>query len=303
MGFSSQAGQVVCVTGGAGHLPGRHWQPQVSEMLLRSGSLGPNRELMIPDPEIGGGRDVVDAYLGAVSWSGDYEFYWSHRRTEHTASQGLPRNGGGTGHDDWCHDSHHHSARLGTLPYLSIEENIGGTLETYQYTDCCREHAPPRVRRQRLPHGYCRHHRGEADGGQHRPFADLGQHSDDRRHERHCHVQRGAMPAKNFSLDINNNFEDVTSASGSFYIGDLTPKRREVTAASTSASLLRLCGGRRSTALSPATAPRWSDDQAAAGHHLPPAYEDIRVHSDDEVLARHHDPEVRPSAVRSRRQR
>jgi hypothetical protein len=39
-----------------------------------------------------------------------------------------------------------------------------------------------------------------------------------------------SLPAKSFSLDINNNFEDDDYRLGSFYIGDLTPKRREVTA-------------------------------------------------------------------------
>jgi len=36
---------------------------------LRSGSLGTDRTLMIPDPEIGGGRDITDSYLGPVKWS------------------------------------------------------------------------------------------------------------------------------------------------------------------------------------------------------------------------------------------
>jgi hypothetical protein len=39
-----------------------------------------------------------------------------------------------------------------------------------------------------------------------------------------------SLPAKNFSLDINNNIEDDDFRLGSFYIGDLTAKRREVTA-------------------------------------------------------------------------
>jgi hypothetical protein len=39
-----------------------------------------------------------------------------------------------------------------------------------------------------------------------------------------------SLPAKNFSLDINNNFEDDDFRLGSFFIGDLTAKRREVTA-------------------------------------------------------------------------
>jgi hypothetical protein len=38
------------------------------------------------------------------------------------------------------------------------------------------------------------------------------------------------LPAKSFSLDINNNYEDDDFRLGSFFVGDLTPKAREVTA-------------------------------------------------------------------------
>jgi hypothetical protein len=38
------------------------------------------------------------------------------------------------------------------------------------------------------------------------------------------------VPAKSFSFDVNNNFETDYFRLGSFYLGDLTPKRREVTA-------------------------------------------------------------------------
>lgn len=44
-------------------------------MKLKTGALASNRDLLIPDPEIGGGRDVTDAFLGAVTFTGDYEFY------------------------------------------------------------------------------------------------------------------------------------------------------------------------------------------------------------------------------------
>src|SRR6478752_7280362 len=75
MGFSSQAGQVGFMTQATqGTFPATFGTASAF-MKLRSGSLGPNRDLLTTDPEIGGGRDIVDAYLGAASWSGDYEFY------------------------------------------------------------------------------------------------------------------------------------------------------------------------------------------------------------------------------------
>src|SRR5689334_21099352 len=75
MGYTAQVGQVIFKTQTT---PGTY-DPNTGTngvaIKLRSGSLGPSRELLIPDPEIGGGRDVVDAYLGAGAFSGDYELY------------------------------------------------------------------------------------------------------------------------------------------------------------------------------------------------------------------------------------
>lgn len=75
MGFSSQAGHVAFRTQSAPDTFPADFVAESVAMRLRTGSLTTNRELLIPDPEIGGGRDIADAYLGAVGWSGDYEFY------------------------------------------------------------------------------------------------------------------------------------------------------------------------------------------------------------------------------------
>lgn len=74
MGFQSQAGQVGFRAQSA---KGTFADPGTSGVfaLLRSGAIGGNRDLLIPDAEIGGNRDVRDAYLGPVSFSGEYEFY------------------------------------------------------------------------------------------------------------------------------------------------------------------------------------------------------------------------------------
>lgn len=75
MGFSSQSGSVLFRDQPvAATFPADAGTNGVA-MKLRGGVLQANRELLIPDPEIGGGRDVADAFLGAVTFSGDYEFY------------------------------------------------------------------------------------------------------------------------------------------------------------------------------------------------------------------------------------
>lgn len=71
MGFNSQAGQV-----GFGLQSSRGVAVAATRFArLRSGSLSGNRDLMVPDPEIGGSRDPQQAYLGPISFSGSYEFY------------------------------------------------------------------------------------------------------------------------------------------------------------------------------------------------------------------------------------
>ena len=75
MGFSSQSGSVLFRDQPVAEtFPADAGSAGVA-MKLRGGVLSANRDLLIPDPEIGGGRDVNDAFLGAVTFSGDYEFY------------------------------------------------------------------------------------------------------------------------------------------------------------------------------------------------------------------------------------
>lgn len=70
-GFNSQAGQV-----GFG-IQSVKGTPNTATRFsrLRSGSLGGNRALLIPNPEIGGHRDIPEAYMGPVGYGGTLEFY------------------------------------------------------------------------------------------------------------------------------------------------------------------------------------------------------------------------------------
>lgn len=230
MGFSSQSGQVIlrsqavlgtyqADTGTAG-----------VGVKLRGGSLGPNRELLIPDAEIGGGRDVVDAYLGAVSFAGDYELYGrvDAIATLMKAALGVaaaPVTATGvTTHTITPTDS-------GTLPLLSVEENIGGSLETFRYTDC----VVNTLHLECDANGYLMMTAGIIGAKQTAgntktatPVWDdtpmiVGTNTT-------ITYNAVTLPAKSFSLDINNNVEDDDFRLGSFYIGDLTAKRREVSA-------------------------------------------------------------------------
>jgi hypothetical protein len=230
MGYSSQAGQVILRTQTA---PGTYNADTGTDgvgIKLRGGSLGPNRELLIPDAEIGGGRDVSDGYLGAVSFGGDYEFY-ARVDSFLTLLQAClgeadapDTTTGVTTHDIVPSD-------LAQLPFLSIEERIGAGLETYRYHDA----VVNTLHLEAEANGYLM---GTAGLIAARQVAGAVATADPVWDNTPMTVGTNinityngvTMPAKSFSIDINNNFEDDDYRLGSFYIGDLTPKRREVTA-------------------------------------------------------------------------
>lgn len=229
MGFSSQPGQVLLKTQTTQGVLDPGLGTTGVGVKLRGGSLSSNRELMIPDPEIGGGRDVVDAYLGAVSWGGDYEFYARMdglatmlKACLGTAAAPVTATGVTT-HTITPSDT--------TLPYLSIEEAISNGLETYQYTDA----VVNTLHLEADANGYLMGTAGiiaaKQVAGATKTAAPVW---DDTPMIVGTNItvtyNAVTLPAKSFSLDINNNFEDDDFRLGSFYIGDLTAKRREITA-------------------------------------------------------------------------
>lgn len=230
MGFSSQSGQVILRSQAVQGTYQADTGTTGVGVFLRGGSLGANRELLIPDPEIGGGRDVVDAYLGAVSWSGDYEMYARLdaiatllKSVLGTAAAPVVATGVTT-HTITPVDS-------GTLPFLSIEENIGGSLETYQYTDA----VVNTLHLECDANGYLMATAGiigaKQTAGNTKTPAPVWDNTPMIVGTNVTITYNSiSLPAKNFSLDINNNIEDDDFRLGSFYIGDLTAKRREVTA-------------------------------------------------------------------------
>lgn len=229
MGFSSQAGQVILRTQAAQGVYQADTGTAGVGIRLRSGSLGPNRELLVPDPEIGGGRDVSDANLGTASWSGDYEFYTriDSFLTLAYAALGIKDSVTATGvstHTITPSDA-------AQLPFLSIEERIAANFETYQYTDA----VVNTLHLEAEANGYLQGSAGLIAAKQlagATPTADPGWDITPMYVGTNISVTYNSvtMPAKSFSFDLNNNIEDDDFRLGSFYIGDLSPKRREITA-------------------------------------------------------------------------
>jgi hypothetical protein len=229
MGFSSQAGQVLLRTQAVAGVYQADTGTAGVAIKLRGGSLGPSRELLIPDPEIGGGRDVADAYLGAGSWSGDYEFYARMGGIATLLYAVL-----GTKASAVVAATNEHTitpSDAAQLPFLSIEEKIGAGLETYRYNDA----VVNSLHLECDANGYLQGTAGVIAAKQ---IAGATPTVTPLWDETPMIVGTNvtvtynavSLPAKSFSLDITNNFEDDDFRLGSFYIGDLTPKRREITA-------------------------------------------------------------------------
>jgi hypothetical protein len=99
-----------------------------------SGGLGADTELLVPDPEIGGGRDITDVFPGAVKFSGDTEFYF---RPE---SLGVLLYGlmGTVATSNLGSGAYRHTFQTltsGNLPYLSGQEKVADVLDTFNYVD------------------------------------------------------------------------------------------------------------------------------------------------------------------------
>jgi hypothetical protein len=196
---------------------------------IRSGALGGNRDLLIPDPEIGGNRDIPDAQLGPISFSGEYEMYVRMESLATLLKGALGQAGSaGAANTGFTHTV----TPADTLPWISVEEKVGNGYEEFMYTDC-------KVNTFHLEadaDGYLMGTAGmigltqaldptpTAVGSQRQDTSPLIVGTN-------IEVAWGgvALPAKSFSLDINNNLEDDDFRLGSLFLGALTEKRREMT--------------------------------------------------------------------------
>lgn len=229
MSFSAQAGQVIFRTQAVQGTYQADITTAGTVMKLRSGGLGINRDLLITDPEIGGGRDISDAYLGAASWEGQYEWYARMEALPTLfkaamGTAGVVTTTGVTVDTITPLDS-------STLPFLSIEETVGSSLETFNYTDGVVNTLHLEAEANGYLMGNCGIISAKQTAGNTKTaspaFTDVsplivGTNIT-------LTYNAVAIPAKSFSMDFTNNFENNDFRLGSFFLGDLGAKRRELT--------------------------------------------------------------------------
>lgn len=230
MGFLSQPGQLGLKTQTA---KGTYTDPGAAApndgVFLRytSGSMGGNRELLVPDAEIGGNRDAPDALLGPISYAGEFSGYM---RNEFLATVAYGAFGTKATAGSALLGYTHTLTPGDTLPWLSVEEKIGNGYEAFRYTDS-------KVNTLHLEadaSGYVMTTFGMIALTQ---LAGITTTAAPRTDTSTLFVGTNVtisyngsnLPAKSFSLDLNNNLEDDDFRLGSLFLGDLVEKRRELT--------------------------------------------------------------------------
>jgi hypothetical protein len=202
--------------------------PVTRQVRTRGGSLGGDRTLLIPDPEVGGNRDIPQAYLGGVAFSGDIDFYPRAQMIamllfgalgarSSTSVTGPPLIGT------------HVITPADTLPWFTAQERLGVDLETFQYTDV-------RVNSLRMEADANGYLTGSASLIGLTGVADATLTTNVPQDLSPLTVGSSVtfsfggndLRAKSFSFEIMNNMETDDFHLGSLFIGDAVPKRREV---------------------------------------------------------------------------
>lgn len=235
MGFQSQGGHVGFRTQSS---KGTYASPGSGGVFMRtrSGSLGGQRELLIPDPEIGGGRDLADAYLGPVAFSGEYEFY---TRLDSIATLLQAALGtADTTNNSPVSGTHTHAITPtdSALPWLSIEEVIGNGYDRFLYTDG----KVNTIHFEAEANGYLMGTVGiialsqiAVPAGSVTAVPDFDTTPMIVGTNVTVSFNDLQLPAKSFSFDLSNNLEDDDFRLGSLFLGDAVEKRREFTLGAT----------------------------------------------------------------------
>lgn len=235
MGFGSQSGQVIIRTQAVQGTFQADLPTAGIGLKLRSGSLGTNRDLLIPDPEIGGGRDTTDAYLGAVAWSGDYEFYTRLNAMLTLFAAGFGSVSAPTAVETGVKKFTVTPLDSSALPFLSIEERIGSGLECFRYTDA----VVNTLHLEAEANGYLQGTAGiiaalQTAGATPSDASTLWDNTNLIVGTNITVTYNGVqLPAKSFNFDLTNNFEDDDFGLGSLFLKGLTGKGREVTSSFT----------------------------------------------------------------------
>lgn len=228
VGFKTQSVKGTYVNPGSGGVFTR----------ITKGALTAVRDLMIPDPEIGGNRDVPDALMGPVKFAGQYDFYARMDSLATLLYGGFGvKSSSSTGSGTTLVGTHvikqiDGQAGSSNIPWLSVEENVGNGYEHYRYTDV-------KVNTLHLEADASGYLLGTVGMVGLTQLAVAGASATSSPTFDTSPLTVGTnitlsfggvqLPARSFSLDLNNNLEDDDFRLGSLFLGDAVEKRRELT--------------------------------------------------------------------------
>lgn len=238
MGYTAQSGQIIIGKQSAFETPVPDAELLTNGLGLRvrSGSLAGNRDLLTTDPEIGGGRDTTDAYLGGVVFEGEYDMYARLNTLpfffEAALGIGSGSSAPGTASGTFVHTI---TPTDGQLSFYTVYEEISSNLARFKYTDAVAN----TLHLEADANGFLTMTSSliarlatpntpdvEAAGVLDNTSLIVGSNTV-------IKYDGVTLPAKSFSLDIGNNVENDNFYMGSLFVGDLTAKSREVTASAT----------------------------------------------------------------------
>lgn len=227
-GFTPQSGQVGFKTQPT---KGTFSPPGTGGIFMRltGGSLSGKRNMIVPTPEIGGNRDIPDAYLGSIIFAGQYDFYCrsdSLPTLLYAALGAKVDSATGTG---TTLVGTHTLTPSDAIPWLSIEEKVANGYEVFNYTDA-------KINTLHLDVVAEDYIKGTVT------LAALTQTSGNTATVTPdwdltplivgtnviVNYNSVALPAKKWSIDINNNLEENDFRLGSVFAGDVVPKRRDI---------------------------------------------------------------------------
>jgi hypothetical protein len=237
MGFSSQPGRTIFRTQTVAGTYNTDTGTAGLVGKVLGGAFVANRELLITDPEIGGGRDVSDALLASVSYTAEYNAYL---RPDLFALLANAAFGGNAVEEDdpvaGANTVTISTVDSAALPYLSVEECVGGTstkFDCFRYWDAVVNSLSLETDAKGIAKFSASMVAKRGLAGQ-TPTADNLVVQDESPLIVASNITLSynsvLIPVKTFSLEFSNNFDSDDFRLGSFYLGDLTAKRREVTA-------------------------------------------------------------------------
>jgi hypothetical protein len=133
MGFSSQTGAL-----GIGEQTAKGAIATADAWVkVLTGAMGITRELIVPDPEIGGNRDIDEdtIYPGSVGAAGTYEFIFRPDSLGHFI-KGALGDCDSTALSGVSGAYQHTFTPADTLPWYTILERLSNTYEAFTVTDC-----------------------------------------------------------------------------------------------------------------------------------------------------------------------